>query len=135
MPVPKFNRNMVNLIAKEAGVPTEAVWVNMPDTADEKTQVIFWTTKMSNKQLVRLASMNASNYRGRHGGGVTRRQKVASFLEGFNAEGWLTKADPRDAQPHDLHPLTGAKEWCDCGEKLFTSEEVQIGKCEGCRPK
>ena len=135
MPVPKFDRNMVKLIAEEAGIPTEAVWVNMPESADEKTQVIFWTSKMSNKQLVRLASMNAANYRGSYGGGVTRRQKVASFLEGFNAEGWLTKADPRNAQPHELYPLTGAKEWCDCGEKLLTSQEHHIGKCEDCRPK
>lgn len=138
MPVPKFDRNMVKLIAEEAGVPTEAVWVNMPIgefITGEKIQVIFWTTKMSSKQLVRLASMNASNFRGSYGGGVTRRQKVASFLEGFNAEGWLTKADPRNAQPHELHPLTGMKEWCDCGEKLFTPQESQTGKCEVCLPK
>jgi len=135
MPVPKFDRKMVKLIADEAGVPTEAVWITLPQSADDKTQVIFWTTKMTSKQLVRLASMNAANYRGSRGGGWTRRQKVAAFLEGFNAEGWLTKADPRDAQPHELHPLTGAKEWCNCGTKLFTPEESQVGKCEGCCPK
>jgi hypothetical protein len=125
---------MVKLIAEEAGVPIEAVWVTVPKSADDKTQVIFWTSKMSNKQLVRLASMNAANYRGRHGGGVTRRQKVASFLEGFNAEGWLTKADPRNAQPHELHPLAGAKQFCDCGEKLHTDGEHHTGKCEICCP-
>ena len=129
MPVPKFDRKFVQLIAEEAKVPTEAIWINLPKVADEKVQVIFWTKKMSNKQLVSLASMNAA------GSGFTRRQKVASFLEGFNAEGWLTKADPRDAQPHELHPLTGAKEWCNCGEKLLTSQEAHIGKCEGCCPQ
>jgi hypothetical protein len=86
---------------------------------------------MSPKQFNRLASTGAANYRGRHGGGVSRRQKVAAFLEGFNAEGWLTKANPREAQPHDLHPLR-LKEFCDCGSKLFTSQEFQVGKCEGC---
>ncbi len=134
MPVPKFDRNMVKLIAEEAKVPTEAVWINLPKIAGEKTQVIFWTAKMSSKQLVGLASMNAANYRGSHGGGFTRRQKVASFLEGFNAEGWLTKADPRNAQPHELHPLAGAKQFCGCGEKLVTDAEHYIGKCEVCTP-
>jgi hypothetical protein len=119
---------MVKLIAEEAKVPTEAVWINIPKTADEKLQVIFWTAKMSNKQLVSLASMNAA------GSGFTRRQKVVSFLEGFNAEGWLTKADPREAQPHELHPLKGIKEFCDCGEKLLTSQERHIGKCAICHP-
>lgn len=134
MPVPKFDRKMVKLIAEEAGVPTEAVWINMPQTVDDKMQVIFWTSKMSSKQLVRLASMNAANYRGSRGGGVTRRQKVAAFLKSLNAEGWLTKADPRNAQPHELHPLGGAKTFCDCGEKLVTDAEHHTGKCEVCRP-
>jgi hypothetical protein len=133
MPVPKFDRNIVKLIAEEAKVPTEAVWINMPKTADEKMQVIFWTTKMSSKQLVSLASMNAANFRGSRGGGITRRQKVTSFLKALNAEGWLTKADPRDAQPHELHPLAGAKTFCDCGEKLLTSQESHAGKCAICQ--
>ncbi len=134
MPVPKFDRKFVKLIAEEAKVPEEAVWINLPKVAGEKVQVIFWTAKMSSKQLVGLASMNAANYRGSHGGGCTRRQKVASFLESFNAEGWLTKADPREAQPHELHPLTGMKEFCDCGEKLIASMERHIGKCAICNP-
>ena len=99
MPVPKFDRKMVKLIADEAGVPTEAVWITLPQSADDKTQVIFWTTKMTSKQLVRLASMNAANYRGNRGGGFTRRQKVATFLEGFNAEGWLKSGSERRAAP------------------------------------
>lgn len=132
MPVPKFDRKMVKLIAKEAKVPESSIWINMPKTADEKMQVIFWTTKMSSKQLVSLASMNAANFRGSRGGGITRRQKVAAFLKSLNAEGWMTKADPRDAQPHELHPLTGPKEWCGCGEKLLTSQEYHSGKCEIC---
>jgi hypothetical protein len=135
MPVPKFDRKFVKLIAEEAKVPEAAVWINLPKTADEKVQVIFWTAKMSSKQLVGLASMNAANYRGSYGGGCTRRQKVASFLEGFNAEGWLTKADPREAQPHELHPLTGSRAWCNCGEKLLTSQEIQAGKCAICCPE
>jgi hypothetical protein len=128
MPVPKFDRKFVKLIAEEAKVPEEAVWINLPKVADEKVQVIFWTTKMSNKQLTRLAGMNAGN-------GYSHRQKVAHFLRGCNAEGWLTKADPRDAQPHELHPLAGATDWCNCGEKLMTPQEAHAGKCEGCCPQ
>jgi hypothetical protein len=133
MPVPKFDRKFVKMIAEEAKVPEEAIWINLPKVADEKVQVIFWTAKMTSKQLVGLASMNAANYRGSHGGGFTRRQKVASFLEGFNAEGWLTKADPREAQPHELHPLKGVREFCDCGEKLVATQELHTGKCGVCQ--
>jgi hypothetical protein len=64
----------------------------------------------------------------------TAAESPAGFLEGFNAEGWLTKANPKEAQPHDLHPLTGPKAFCDCGTKLFTSQEQRVGKCEGCLP-
>jgi hypothetical protein len=64
---------MVNLIAEEAGVKPEAVWINVPKSAEEKVQVYFWTAKMTNKEFNRLASTGAAGYRGKHGGGVTRR--------------------------------------------------------------
>ena len=136
MPAPKFDRAFVKIIAEEAGVPENAVWISLPNNSIDKVSVIFWTTKMNRRQFERLASTGASNFRGSHGGGITKRAKVASFLEGFNAEGWLSKVHPREAQPRDLYPLKGLREWCrECNTKLMTPEEQYIGKCEGCSPK
>jgi len=136
VPAPKFDRSMVKLIAEEAGVPEVAVWVDVPHEAsdDEKVKVCFWTAKMSGRQFERLASINAANFRGSKGGGLSRRLKVAFFLEALNAEGWLTKVNPREAKPHELFPLKGPKTWCACGDKLVTAKEQFIGKCEGCCP-
>lgn len=127
---------MVKLIAEEAGVPESAVFVDVPRNSQEQTMVYFWTAKMSKKELERLTGAKAANFRGSHGGGVSRRYKVAAFLSDFNAEGWLTKANPREAKPEQLHRLKGPKIWCvECGEKLLTPQEEFVGKCEGCSPK
>jgi hypothetical protein len=122
MPILKFDRAMVSEIAKAAGVSEEAVFLR-PRTEDT-LQIFFWTAKMSRKELTSLT-------------GPRKRHVVANMLKDFNAEGWLTKADPGEAQPHQLFPLIGkrAKLCTDCGYDLYTSQEQYIGKCEMCCPK
>lgn len=126
MPVPKFNRALVSEIARITKLPEEAIWITSP--TEDRIQVYLWTKKMSPQDFDRITRTKV-------------RHSLADQLKSFNAEGWLTKADPREVQPHDLHPLKSVdarRKYCTtegCAEELYTDAEFWIGKCEFCVPK
>ena len=129
MPVSKFQHSWVDLIAKEFGIPAEAIWIT--DLHDERNMVFIWTAKLSKRDFDRIGSVNSA------GGHNTLRGKLTRYLKDLNAEGWLTKVKPSEALPHDLYPLavdiSELRSFCSgCGEDLASSEEIQLRKCGEC---
>ena len=124
MPIPKFNRSLVKEIASAAGISEEAVWIT---PTDSRIQVYFWTEKMTPKELRNLTGK--------------KRFVMVSLLQDYNADGYMTRVNPREVQPNDLHPLKimhEGRKYCSiagCDEVLYTDAERYIGKCELCLPK
>jgi len=121
MPIPKFNRALVVEIAQAAGVSEEAVWIS---STDSRIRVCFWTERMTMPEVNKLTGR--------------KRFSLVSFLQDFNADGYLTKVHPSEAQTRDLHPLKithEGRKYCSatgCEEVLYTVAELYIGQCELC---
>jgi len=124
MPIPKFNRALVGEIAQAAGIREEAVWIS---STDSRIRVLFWTEKMTMPELNKLTGK--------------KRFSLVSFLQDFNADGYLTKVHPSEAQARDLHPLKlmhEGRKYCaaeGCTEVLYTDAERYVGRCCLCVPR
>ena len=129
MPASKHSLKWRKFIAEETGLPEESIWVS--DSSSERGNVFIWTEKLSKQQFMRLVSATSA------GGPTSLRGKLCRLLDDLNADGWMTKVKPSEAnKEHDLHPISalGDRRYCSCGSEMFTPQEQFRGKCGVCAP-
>lgn len=131
MPVSKSLINLRNFIAEECGISDpDAVWITDPD--QDRMKVFIWTRKLKPKEFSKLTGHRTT------GGNLSMRGKIQRILADFNADGFMTRVCPKEAQPHDMFPLTSLtdRKFCsECHSELITGAEEYVGKCELCLPK